>query len=216
MRVVYGVLALLMVVGLVGLGVGTGSNSGGLLNAGTNSGSGGGATSVYAKQVQQAVKAVKKHPNSASDWAALVQARWGAAGSGSNFDTTTSTYTKTGKQQLALAATAWTKYVSLTKKPSYELAHLAAGIYQNLGQYTNESVAWNYAVEAQPSGYASASPYVCLALSSYAAKNKTKGDLAVAAAIKLTPKLQRLTLKSSLKSARSSATLAQETLAEDC
>jgi len=217
-RVVYGGLALLMVVGLVGLGVGTGSSGGGLLNAGTNSGSGGGATQVYTQQVEQALKAVKKKPDSAAAWGALAQARWGAAGSGTNFDSTTGTYTKTGRQQLALAATAWTHYVTLKQgKPSLELAFLAAGIYQNLAQYKNEAIAWNYALGTQSSHSPGAlKPYLCLALSSYASKNTAKGDLAAAAAVNLTPKLQRLTLKASLKSARSSPTTAKEIVAEEC
>jgi hypothetical protein len=217
-RTVYAVLAVLMVVGLVGLGVGTGSNSGGLLNAGTNNGSGGGATSLYEQQVQQATKAVKKHPNSKAAWSSLAQARWGAAGSGSNFDTTTGTYTKTGKQQLALAATAWTRYLKLANnKPSPELSQLAAGIYQNLGQYENEANAWNYAVASQPAGSVTAlKPYLCLALSAYSARQTAKGDLAAAAAVKLTPKLQKLTLQSSLKSAKTDPTGAQTSLAEEC
>jgi hypothetical protein len=217
-RVVYMFLALVMVAGLVLVGVGTGGSQGGLLNAFTNNGSGGGASQVYVQQVQQAVKAVKKHPNSATDWASLAQARWGAAGSGSNYDTTTDTYTKTGKKQLSLAASAWTRYVTLIKdKPSPELSQLAAGIYQNLGQWKNEANAWNFAVASQPKGSATAlKPYLCLALSSYAAGQTAKGQLAANAAIKLTPKLQKLTLQSSLKSAKTDPTGAQTTLAEEC
>jgi hypothetical protein len=217
-KVIYLFLALIMVAGLVLVGVGTGSNSGGLLNAFTNSGSGGGATSVYKQQVATTTKAVKKHPNSAAAWAALAQARWGAAGSGSNFDTTSGTYTKSGKQQLALAATAWARYVKLkNNKPSLELAFLGAKIYQAIGQYTNESVAWNYALNTQATNSTAAlKPYLCLALSSYAAGNTAKGNLAAAAAVKLAPKLQQLTLKSQLASAKSSTTTAKETLAENC
>jgi hypothetical protein len=217
-RVIYLGLAIVMVSGLVLVGVGTGSNQGGLLNAFTNNGSGGGASSAYEQQVQQAVKGIKKKPNSAAAWSALAQARWGAASSGSNFDTTTGTYTKTGKQQLALAASAWTHYLKLSNnKPSPELAQLAAGIYQNLGQYKNEAEAWNSAVSAQPSGSATAlKPLLCLALASYAGGQTAKGDLAAAAAVKLAPKLQRLTLQSELKSAKTAPTTAKETLVEDC
>jgi hypothetical protein len=216
-RIIYGLLALVMVAGLVLVGVGTGSN-GGLLNAFTNNGSGGGATQVYEKQVQRTLKAVQKHPNSAVAWANLAQARWGAAGSGSNFDSTTGTYTASGKKQLQLAAGAWAHYVKLKHdRPSLQEAFLGAGIYQNLGQYSNEGEAWNYALGNESSNSTGAlKPYLCLALSSYAAKQTAKGDLAAAAALRLTPKLQRLTLQSSLKSARSSVTTAQETLAEEC
>lgn len=217
-KVIYLFLALVMVAGLVLVGVGTGSNQGGLLNAFTNNGSGGGATSIYKQQVASAVKSVKKHPNSTAAWAALTQARWGAAGSGSNFDTTTGTYTKTGKQQLTLAAAAWAHYVKLkNNKPSLELAFLGAKIYQAVGQYKNESQAWNYALLTQATNSTSAlKPYLCLALSSYAAGQTAKGELAAAAAVKLAPKLQQLTLKSTLSSAKSSTTTAKETLLTDC
>jgi hypothetical protein len=217
-RVIYLFLALVMVSGLVLVGVGTGSNQGGLLNAFTNNGSGGGASSIYEQQVQQAVKGIKKHPNSAAAWSSLAQARWGAAGSGSNFDTTTGTYTKTGKQQLALAASAWTHYLKLSNnKPLPELSQLAAGIYQNLAQYKNEAQAWNFAAASQPTGSTSAlKPLLCLALSSYAAGQTAKGDLAAAAAIKLTPKLQKLTLQSSLKASKTSPATAKATLVQEC
>lgn len=217
-RVIYLFLALLMVAGLVLVGVGTGSNQGGLLNALGNNGSGGGATSLYTSEVKKAVKTVKKHPNSAAAWANLAQTRWGAAGSGTNFDTTTGTYTKTGKAQLALAAAAWTHYLKLANnKPNLETSILAAGIYQNLAQYKNEANAWNYALQTQSSTSSTAiKPLLCLALSSYAAGQKSKGDLAAAAAVKLSPKLQQLTLKSSLKASSTSASTAQQYLASEC
>jgi hypothetical protein len=217
-RVIYLGLAIVMVSGLVLVGVGTGSNQGGLLNAFTNNGSGGGASSAYEQQVQQAVKGIKKTPNSAAAWSALAQARWGAASSGSNFDTTTGTYTKTGKQQLALAASAYNHYLKLSNnKPSAGLAQLAAGIYQNLAQYKNEAQAWNATVASLPSNSTAAlKPLLCLALASYAGGQTAKGDLAAAAAVKLSPKLQKLTLQSELKAAKATPTTAKETLVADC
>lgn len=217
-KVIYLFLALIMVAGLVLVGVGTGSNQGGLLNAFSNSSSSGGATSIYKQQVETSLKAVKKHPNSAAAWASLAQARYGAAGSGSNFDTTTGTYTKSGRQQLVLAAAAWAHYVKLANNgPSLELAFLGAKIYQATGQYKNESVAWNYALNTQATNSTSAlKPYLCLALSSYAAGQTAKGDLAAAAAVRLAPKLQRLTLKSTLSSAKSATDTAKQTLLENC
>jgi hypothetical protein len=217
-RVIYLGLAIVMVSGLVLVGVGTGSNQGGLLNAFTNNGSGGGASSAYEQQVQQAVKGIKKHPNSAAAWSALAQARWGAASSGSNFDTTTGAYTKTGKQQLALAASAYAHYLKLSNsKPSPELAQLAAGIYQNLGQYKNEGQAWNSAVSALPTGSVSAlKPLLCLAYSAYAAGETAKGDLATAAVVKIAPKLQKLTLQQELKASKATPATAKEALAATC
>ncbi len=216
-KVIYVFLAIVMVAGLVLVGVGTGS-SGGLLNAFTNNGSNGGGSQLADQQLQKAIKATKKDPNSAAKWASLMQARWSAADSGSNYDSTTGTYSANGKSQLRKAATAWQQYLKLTggSPTNIGYAQLAAGIYQGLGQWSGEAEAWNYAAQIEANSQQALTPYLCLALSSYAASQTTKGDLAAAKAIKLAPKLQRLTYKSSLNSAKSSATTAQQLLNQDC
>lgn len=215
-RVVYALLAIIMVVGLVGLGIGTGS-SGGILNAGGNGG-GGGGNSVSNQALNKALNAVKKNP-SAANWASLMQARWTAAGNGSNYDTNTSSYTAGGKRQLQYGADAWQKYVSLVHPKSgnafLQNSFLAADIYQNLQQWSNEAGAWNLAAQAT-SGPSRLKPYLCWAYSAYAAKETTTGDLAAAQAVKLLPKLQRLTQKSALKSASTSPTQAQAGLVQNC
>ena len=214
-RIIYAFLALIMVVGLVGLGIGTG-NSGGILNAGGNGGSGGGSQ-LSDQALTKALDAVKKHP-SAGNWAALMRARWSAASSGSNYDSTNSTFTAGGKKQLQAAAGAWQNYLKVVKSKSgssfLQTSFLAADIYQNLGQWANEANAWNAAL-ASSSGAQALKPSLCLALSSYAAKQTSKGDLAAAEAIKLTPKLSRLTLKSTLQSVKSSPTNAQAYLVQE-
>jgi hypothetical protein len=218
-KIIYGSLAVLMVVGLVGLGIGTGS-TGGILNAGQNSSSGGG-TVISDTALKDALKAVKKNP-SAANWASLVQARFSDAGSGSNYDSTTDTYTRSGKKQLQYAADDWQKYLTVataadkTGSTFLQNSFLAAEVYQALGQWSNETVAWNLAVQASGGGAQAYKPYLCLAYSAYAAKQTAKGDLAAAKAVTLTPKADRLTTKSQLKSASSSATTAQEGLAADC
>ena len=99
-RVIYLLLAVVMVVGLVGLGIGTGS-TGGLLNAGGNGGSSNG-NSLNNAQLRSAIKAVSKDP-SAANWAALMAARCSAAGNG--FDNTTGVYSAAAKAQLRKAPT---------------------------------------------------------------------------------------------------------------
>jgi hypothetical protein len=218
-KIIYGSLALLMVVGLVGLGIGTGS-TGGILNAGSNGGSGGG-TQISDTALKSALKAVKKNP-SASNWANLVQARFSDAGSGSNYDSTTGTYSRNGKKQLQAAANDWQSYLKVasagdkTGSGFLPNAFLAAEVYQALQQWSNEADAWNLAVQAAGGGEQAYKPYLCLAYSAYAAKQTAKGDLAAAKAVTLTPKADRLTTKSTLKSASTSATTAQEGLTADC
>lgn len=210
-RVIYMLLAVVMVVGLVGLGIGTGS-TGGLLNAGGNGGSSNG-NSLNNAQLRSAIKAVSKDP-SAANWAALMAARYSAAGNG--FNSTTGVYSAAAKAQLQKGADAWQQYVTVSgSKPSLNNAILAARIYQNLGQWTNETNAWNYAAQSAPTADR-LKPYYCLALSAYAAKQTAKGELAQAQALALTPKLQRLTQKSTFQEAKSSATTARQALLANC
>jgi ABC-type lipoprotein release transport system permease subunit len=111
-RIIYVMLAVVMVSGLILVGVGTGGSNNGLLNAFTNNGSGGTGSQNAAinKQTEQALKATKQNPNSMAAWRKLVVARWSAAGvSPGNFNSATSTYTASGKKQLKLALTAWDK-----------------------------------------------------------------------------------------------------------
>jgi hypothetical protein len=212
-RVIYLFLAVVMVAGLVLVGVGTGSNQGGLLNAFTNGGSNGGQSAAANQQIHAAISAVKKNQHSAKAWSTLAGAYWSAASS--NFDSSTGAYNAAGKTQLGLAAKAWKQYRTLAGTPSAQMADLGAEIYQGLGQWSNAAVAWQYVAQATPSS-TDLKPYLCLAFASYAAKNKSNGDLAADRAVALSPKLQRLTLKSELKSARSSATTAQTSLLENC
>src|SRR5579863_7636645 len=95
-RTVQGVylgLALLMGLGLVLCGVGAGNGIGGLLNAFTGSGSSNNGSAAVSQQEKAALKAVKANPNSPAAWAQLVQARYTAAGEGSDFNTATNTFT---------------------------------------------------------------------------------------------------------------------------
>ncbi len=55
-----------------------------------------------------------------------------------------------------------------------------------------------------------------MALNSYAAKLTEKGDLASAEVTKLAPAAKKLTLQTTLKSAKSSATTAQESVVAEC
>jgi hypothetical protein len=205
-QVIYIGLALVMVAGLLLVGVGTGSG-GGILNAFTNNGSGGGQSSAINSQTKAALVAVHKQPNSAGAWSSLVQARFSAAGEGSNYNSTTGTYSASGKKQLQAAASAWTHYLVLThNNPDTNLATLMAEAYAALGQYANEASSWEYVASANPND---SKGYLCLAFSSYAAKQNRKGALAGAAALRLVPKVNRLQIKQELTASKSSATYAQ-------
>ena len=133
-------------------------------------------------------------------------------------------YSASGKKQLQQGAVAWQHYLKVrgNKPPLGDSsllgnASIAASVYQKLGNWSGAASAWEYAATTQPSGSSSAfRPFQCLAFASYAGKNTSKGDLAAAQAVKLSPKLQRLTLSSTFKQAKSSASTAQEALIQEC
>jgi hypothetical protein len=211
-RVVYVILALLMLSGLLLVGVGTGNNNGGILNALGNNGSGSGQDTAIQQQTRAAVKLTVKHPDSASAWAALVQARWSAANNGSNYNTTTDAYTAGGKAQLNDAVTAWVKYLSLTNgKPGLGTSLLTGKVYQALGQFNNASGAWQYVIPSSP-----LKGYECTALNAFAAKQTSKGELAAAAATKLLPKIDKTEWTTTVTSVKSSETSAAAYVAADC
>ncbi|MGO9898554.1 MAG: hypothetical protein ACLP0J_02410 [Solirubrobacteraceae bacterium] len=203
---IYFGLALVMVGGLLLVGVGTGS-SGGLLNAFTNSGSSSGQNQAISQAMKTAEKAVKEQPNSAAAWAQLLQAQYTAAGEGSNYDSTTNTYTASGKQELRDVTNSWVRYSSLSGSPNADIAIFAARAYAQLSDYAGEADAWEMYTLAQPK---QPKGFECLAASAYAAKQTRKASLAAAKAVSLTSKLEQLTVKQLLQDAKTSPVVAQE------
>lgn len=205
-QVVYLGLAILIGGGLVLFGVGTGSGNGGLLNAFTGNGSSGAQNQAVTQQEKNALKQTKLEPTNPQAWANLVSARWDSASSGSNYDTSTSSFTASGKQKLAETVDAWQRYVRLTKSPNPDLAVLAAQSYGALANYSGETSAWAIQAAANPT---SAKGYECEAAAAYAAQQTRTGDLALAKALTLVPKLSRKTLKTEIEAAKTTPTIAQ-------
>jgi hypothetical protein len=202
-KVIYVFLALVMIGGLLLVGVGTGS-SGGLLNGFTNNGSSG-SSGVDMAPVNSALKATRENPKSAAAWASLISARWTAANEGGNYDSNTLTYSASGLKQLRQLAADWQQYQALASKPSTLTATLAARALEHTSQFVGAAAAWELIAASEQT----AGAYFCLAANSYAAKQTRKGDLAAAQAVSLTPKLQRLTVKQQLTTAKTSSSYAQ-------
>jgi hypothetical protein len=205
-RVVYLGLAVLMGGGLVLFGVGAGNGTGGLLNAFTGNGSGNSQVQVVSQQEKAALQRTKLTPADPSAWAALVSARWESASSGNDFNSATGAFTAVGLRELAATTVAWQRYLQLTKSPDATLAILAARAYASLGNYAGEASAWEIQSQANPGA---AKGYECVAAAAYAAKQTRKGDLALAKALSLVPKLSRPTLKSEIESAKTTPTIAR-------
>jgi cytochrome c-type biogenesis protein CcmH/NrfG len=206
-QVIYLGLAILIGGGLILFGVGTGTGGGGLLNGIGGNGSGSGQTSAVSQVTKAAERSVKQNPNSASAWAALVQAQWTDANQTGEFNASTATYTAAGKRTLGQLTQSWQHYQQLTKTPDVAVAILAARAYGQLGQYSAEGDAWENVIQAAPG---EAKGYECLAFAATAAKQTRKATLAAAKAEKLIPKLQQLTFKQQLASVKSSPALAAQ------
>jgi predicted Zn-dependent protease len=196
-QVIYLGLAVLMGGGLVLFGVGAGNGTGGLLNAFNPSGGGSAAKQYVSQQTKNAAKQTQLHPNDAQDWATLAQDRYYDASP--YYNTTTQTYTATGKASLTAAGQAWKRYIQLDKHPSSDLGRLMAQAYAGLGDYTQEAQAWEFVAQANPKV---SSYWADLAASAYQAKDTDLGDLAAAKALALTPKAERATLKTELQQAK--------------
>jgi hypothetical protein len=207
-QVIYIGLAVLIGSGLILFGVGTGSGGGGLFGAFTgNNGGGGGANKAVTAQVKQAIARTKKEPSSPGAWANLVSARLSAANS-VGYDSTTSTYTKTGQQQLQLLTQAYTHYTSLTKHPDSNVQLLAARAYTQLSDWSRASATYQSVLASSASDLKALE---CVALTSYAAKNDRVAQLAEARALARLPKTVRAQTKTELEQAKTSTTIVTQT-----
>ena len=203
-QVIYLLLALLLGGGLVFFGVG-GASSGGLLNAVGQNGTSGSATDIFAKNEKAAAKRTVATPKDPAAWAALAHARYQVAGNGGNFNTSTGTFTASGKAELVKVKQAWDQYLAL--KPATPSADTAREMVQVLGPAGLNSLADAVAAEEIVVGQnpTSASEYARLSLLAYLAGQTRKGDLASAQAVTLAPKDQRTALKQELAAAKTQA-----------
>lgn len=204
---VYLGLAILMGGGLVLFGVGAGNGLGGLLNAFNGSGSSSGQSQAVSQAEKSAIKATQTSPNDAASWASLIQARWSNATSNSaDFNSSTGTFTSTGRTELTNLGNDWQRYQALIKQPDPTVAILAARAYEYLGQFSSATSAWQAITASEPN---EATAFECLAANAYAAKNTRIGDLASTKALSLVPKVQQTLLKSKLTQAKTDSSVAE-------
>ncbi len=207
-QAVYLGLAVILGGGLVLFGVGTGTGGGGLLNGLTGSGSGGAQSQVVSQQEKAALRQTKLNPSDPASWSALVNARWASANANAaDYNSSTGTYSSTGKKELVATTDAWQRYLQLTKSPDPNLAILAARAYAAVSNFSGAASAWEIQTLAEPT---TAKGYECLAASAYAAQQTRKGDLALAKALSLTPQANRKTISAAIESAKTTPTVAQQ------
>jgi hypothetical protein len=204
-QAVYITLAILMGGGLVLFGIG-GSVSGGLVDAITQNGGGGGSTGVerYQQRVRQAERRAEAKPKDPAVWAALARSRFQLATAGDSFDANTGQFTAQGKRVLTAAGGAWQKHLALAgNRPDDGVAGVMVQAYTALGDQVKAVQAQEVITEARPTG----ATFARLAILAYGAGQERKGDLARAKALELTDADQRETLKAQIDEAKSQSGL---------
>ena len=197
-KFIYGTLALLMAVGLVGFGIG-GNVSGGIFDA---SGGCGGEkpSSAFEEDVQRAEKRVKAQPRNAAAWAALARVRYQDAAAGS--DQQTGEFSAEGRKKLAGVEQAWNRYLVLQpEKRDPNLASLVVQAFVQLNKAGDAVKAQQIVTDAKPS----ADSFFQLAVYAYSAGQTRTGDLASQRALDLTPKDLRPSLQERIDEAKQSA-----------
>jgi F0F1-type ATP synthase membrane subunit c/vacuolar-type H+-ATPase subunit K len=197
----YAGLALLMAVGLLGAGVGSGV-SGGIFDIFTGGGNGtslSDANKPVKKKIDQANSKLKANPR---DQAALIQlVRGHYTLATSDTDPNDGSFGKKGKGELAKAGTAWKAYLATKpEKVDPALATLMTTAYGSLG--LNQAANASEAAEIVAEQRNDASSYIQLVQYATLAGQKRKADLAAAKALELAPKDQRDTVKTLLKQAQ--------------
>jgi hypothetical protein len=186
-QVIYLGLAILMGGGLILFGIG-GAGNGGLLDAFNNDKGSVSTSDVFKKRVADAEAAVRLRPTDAKAWADLTRVRYQEAGSGDGFDQTQNTFTDAGIAQLRGAASAWDRYLTLTKTPDPNLAILMVSAFSDGA--LNEPDKAVSAMEIYLDGQSAPTPslYVQYATLAYQAGQTRKAQLASDKAIELAKK----------------------------
>lgn len=195
-RVIYIGLALIFLLGFVGLGVGGGLGSSGIFSAFTKEG--GGGESGFSKQIKKYQKLTKERPSDASAWEGLTKNLLHEVASSETYETSAGEVTSKGKELFRRASQAWSSYLALNPaKPNPELAQLMISVYAKggLNEPAKGVEVMQLIVAARPTV---ASFYADLAEFAYEAHNTRVGDLASKKAVSLAPPAERTRVKNEL------------------
>jgi len=199
-QITYAGLALLMAVGLLGAGVGSGV-SGGIFDIFTGGGNGtslSDANKPVKKKIDKANDKLKANPRDQAALIAVVRGHYTLATSDTKDD---GSFGKDGKGELAKAGTAWKRYLAAEPaKVDPALATLMTTAYGSLG--LNQAANASEAAEIVAEQRNDVSSYLQLVQYATLAGQKRKSDLAAAKALELAPKDQRATVKKLLKQAQ--------------
>jgi hypothetical protein len=209
-QITYLGLAFLMAAGLIGAGIGSNA-TGGLFDAIT--GGGGGGSSQADKTIQKRIDAAQKrlalNPKDQAAYAVIVRSHYQLATAHSNQQ---GVFDDKGVGELQQAASAWTRYTGITKKPDPSLAALVIQAYTGIAQskktpqdqkpyLTGAADAAEVVASARPTvnGYLQLVQYAALA------GQDRKATLAGQKAVALAPKAQQKAVKQQISQAKAQA-----------
>src|SRR3954469_19365911 len=210
-RVVQGVylaLAILMGVGLVAFGIGSGVNGGLSDLFGGNSGSNKG-DQVIQKKIDTAEKQLQVNPKNTAALGEVIRGHYQLAVA--QADPNTNQFSKDASDDLREAVAAWEKYLATNpKKPDPGLSRVMVQAYSGLAQLNKgePTAAARYwggaanAVELIAASKPTVNNYVALVLYATYAGQTTKADLAGKKAVSLAPKKQRKLVEQKVAAAK--------------
>ncbi len=153
-RVVYGVLALLFLIGFVGFGIGGEIGGGGIVDSLTGGGSGGDTADQYEQQIEDAESTLETEPENQRALANLAQYRYLSGQAQLDIDEATGrpTLTEESRGEFEKAIDAFTQYLDTRpQKPDVATAGQVVQAYVFLGDAEGAARAQQILADANPS-----------------------------------------------------------------
>lgn len=203
-RVVYGVLAFLFLLGFVGFGIGGELGSGGIIDSLTGGGGGGSTADQFEEQIEDAEKQLEGDPENPRALEELVTLRFqsGQVQLDVNEQTGVPTVSEEARGEFEASVEMWGRYVQTEpKKVDITTASSAVNAYRFLEDAEGAAEAQQLLAESDPS----TNSYSTLAFFRFAALDFKGGDEAVALAVKEAKPSERKQIERQLSSIRKQA-----------
>ena len=206
-QVVYAALAAIFLVGFVGLGIGVGNGTGGILDAiglGGSGGSSGSLSGQFDDQIDAANEKLAKNPKDTDAILNLAKYEFFKAKQGVTQDQSTGqiSVSEDAHTELGSSVDAWEKYLRLNKgKPNPSVAAQIVQAYYLLNDAGGAADAQEIVATDQPSS----GSYGQLAFYRYASFDIPGGDEAAKKAVSMAPSSTRKTTKQQLDQIREQA-----------
>jgi hypothetical protein len=215
-QVSYALLAAIFLVGFIGIGIGSGSSTGGIFDVfglGGSGNSGGSLDDQFDDQIDDANQQLATDPKDTAALLKLAKYEYYKAKQGVTQDQTTGeiSISEAAHTELGKSVDAWEKYLKVNKgKPNPAVAAQIVQAYYFLSDAGGAAEAQRIVASNQPSS----GSYGQLAFYLYFAGNISEGDQAANKAESEAPKSQRSQVKQQLEQIRKQAVKAKKQLAK--